>query len=224
MSPRKELIVSESSEPAPVPPTGRSHTKREAIRAAARDLFLRDGYLGTSMDEVAATARVSKQTVYQHFSDKASLFSSIVLAEIARSEAETNELLEQLPDADDFAGALRQFARDHLIGVMTPTVIALRRTVIGEATRFPDLARTWWDRGPRAGHETLAQMLARAADNGHLRRPTDLTMAAQQLNWLVLSIPLNAAMFLGEDAGFDEAQLNEIADEAVRVFLAAYAP
>jgi TetR/AcrR family transcriptional regulator, mexJK operon transcriptional repressor len=49
-------------------------------------------------------------------------------------------------------------------------------------------------------------------------------LAAQQLNWLVLSIPLNATMLLGDDAGFDDEQLHAIADEAVRVFLAAYGP
>src|SRR5262245_14279457 len=58
--------------------SGRSARKRKVIMEAATRAFLRQGYLGTSMDEVAAQAAVSKQTVYKHFSDKKRLFADIV--------------------------------------------------------------------------------------------------------------------------------------------------
>jgi hypothetical protein len=54
-----------------------------------------------------------------------------------------------------------------------------------------------------------------------LLRLDDAELAAQQFNWLVLSIPLNRAMFSGE-VDFSAAELEHLADEAVRVFLAAY--
>ncbi|HEY6478067.1 MAG TPA: helix-turn-helix domain-containing protein, partial [Polyangia bacterium] len=54
--------------------TGRSARKRQAIMEAATTLFLRDGYRNTSMDQVAADAAVSKQTVYKQFADKEQLF------------------------------------------------------------------------------------------------------------------------------------------------------
>ena len=60
----------------------RSARKRKAILEAARTLFLRNGYRGTSMDEIAAAAAVSKQTVYKHFADKESLFSEIVTSTV----------------------------------------------------------------------------------------------------------------------------------------------
>lgn len=46
-------------------------------------------------------------------------------------------------------------------------------------------------------------------------------LAAQTFNWLVLSTPLNEAMALGP-SGPAAADLDRYADEAVRVFLAAY--
>jgi TetR/AcrR family transcriptional regulator, mexJK operon transcriptional repressor len=52
--------------------TGRSAGKRLAVLDAARAGFLSGGYLGTSMDEIAARAGVSKATVYNHFEDKQS--------------------------------------------------------------------------------------------------------------------------------------------------------
>ncbi len=69
------------------PPAGRSARKRQAIMEAATALFLRDGYRNTSMDQVAADAAVSKQTVYKHFADKEQLFREIVLGVTGNSEA-----------------------------------------------------------------------------------------------------------------------------------------
>ena len=60
----------------------RSARKRTAILEAATTVFLRKGYLGTSMDEIAALAAVSKQTVYKHFADKQRLFSEIVTSTV----------------------------------------------------------------------------------------------------------------------------------------------
>lgn len=202
---------------------GRTAAKRRAIRNAARDLFLRDGYAGTSMDEVAALARVSKQTIYKQFADKAQLFTDIVTADIAEAEDRTRAMLDALPDSDDFEAALRHFAREHAADVLLPRLIQLRRMIIGEATRFPELARTWWENGPKRGHATLAERFQRAAERGHLRL-ADPLLAAQHFNWLVLSIPLNTVMFLGDQATFTTAELNRVADEGVRVFLAAYGP
>jgi TetR/AcrR family transcriptional regulator, mexJK operon transcriptional repressor len=48
----------------------RSARKRRIVVDAATTLFLRHGYLGTSMDQIAAFAAVSKPTVYKFFPDK----------------------------------------------------------------------------------------------------------------------------------------------------------
>jgi TetR/AcrR family transcriptional regulator, mexJK operon transcriptional repressor len=215
-------MTEQQADPSQAAPT-RGAAKRAAITAAARDLFLREGYVGTSMDDVAALARVSKQTVYKQFTDKEHLFRAIVLEEIAAAEQETQRQLVQLPDREDFPEALREFAYAHATGVVKPTIIALRRTIIGEATRFPDLARTWWDHGPQAGHETLAEVFRRAAAHGHLGHLDDPLLTAEFFNWLVLSIPLNRAMLLGQEALSANEDLRTITDEAVRIFLAAYA-
>src|SRR5215207_1645550 len=58
--------------------TARSAVKRQSILSAGQQLFLEHGYRGTSMDQVAATASVSKQTVYKHFGEKRELLFTIV--------------------------------------------------------------------------------------------------------------------------------------------------
>jgi AcrR family transcriptional regulator len=50
---------------------------RTAIVAAARVRFGRDGYAATSIDAVAADARVTKGAVYHHFGSKPGLFRAV---------------------------------------------------------------------------------------------------------------------------------------------------
>ena len=83
------------------PVVGRSARKRQAILHAARGLFLKKGYAGTSMDEVAAMAEVSKVTIYKHFSDKHTLFIAVVTAAIDEAKAGSQSLVDQLGNSTD---------------------------------------------------------------------------------------------------------------------------
>src|ERR1700731_4518739 len=64
---------------------GRSKQKRRTVLQSAEELFLTRGFNGTSMDEVAVHAGVSKQTVYNQFANKASLFVVIVQSMTAQA-------------------------------------------------------------------------------------------------------------------------------------------
>ena len=199
---------------------GRSAKKRRAIMEAATAAFLRNGYLGTSMDEIAALAGVSKQTVYKQFADKERLFTEIVLDTIDQVGEPFFGGIEALDETEDLEGDLRELAGQLISVVRDPRLLQLRRLVIGEAGRFPELGRTYYQRGPGRSTETLATRLQHLGERGLLRLD-DAELAAQQFNWLVLSIPLNRAMFSGE-VDLSAAELEHLADEAVRVFLAAY--
>ena len=201
---------------------GRSARKRRAILQAAQAAFLAKGYAGTTMDEVAALAAVSKQTVYKHFDDKQRLFEAIVTGEIDTAETRTHEMVEALGATDDLPADLRRFARQHVLDVTQPHLLRLRRIVIAEAEQFPDLARTWYADGPERGHAALARQLQALAAR-RLLRIDDPLLAAQHLNWLILAIPLHRALFHGSDLVFTRKELHRYADEAVRVFLAGYA-
>ncbi|HMG30272.1 MAG TPA: TetR/AcrR family transcriptional regulator [Jiangellaceae bacterium] len=188
---------------------------------AARTVFLRKGYDGASMDEVAALAAVSKQTVYKHFADKKRLFTAIITGDISATETLTHGMVAALPDSEDIEKDLRQFARRHITDVTQPHLIQLRRIIIAEAERFPELAQTWYASGPERAHATLADQFHALARRG-LLRVDDPLLAAQHFNWLILSIPLNKAMFHGSDTEFTPNELERYADQGVRVFLAAY--
>src|SRR4051812_41247107 len=89
-----------------------SAQKREAILAAARQLFLGDGFERTSVDAIAATAGVSKRTVYDYFGDKRTLLVAVVEQAVqALSAAVGIAIDENLRDVDDLEKALTGFAR-----------------------------------------------------------------------------------------------------------------
>lgn len=199
----------------------RSARKRRAILDAATDAFVSLGFDATSMDDVARAASVSKPTIYNHFGDKESLFRAAILAAIEYTEANTHEMIAALPRTQDLRRDLQRFARQHLADLMEPSLIRMRRRIIAEAERFPDLASTWYDHGPATAVATLALVLAELAERG-LLRVDDPTKAAEQFNWLVL-IPLNRAMFLARQFP-DQDDLDRAADDAVQVFLTIYAP
>jgi TetR/AcrR family transcriptional regulator, mexJK operon transcriptional repressor len=202
---------------------GRSARKRRAILAAAATLFLRNGYRGTSMDEIAALARVSKQTVYKHFADKERLFAEIVVGTVDEASDRVHDEVLELADSGDIEADLRDLARRQLSMVMQPKLLQLRRLVIGEAGRFPDLGRTFYERGPARTLTALADAFERLAARGLLQLD-DPVVAAQHFNWLIMSNPLNQAMLLGRDEPPTRAELSRHVDTGVRAFLGAYGP
>ncbi len=94
--------------------------------------------------------------------------------------------------------------------------------MLGEAGRFPELARAYYERVPARVYAALATLLQELADGGRLRLDDPL-LAAHQFAWLTLGMPLDHAMFSEAESSSRPEDLDRIADAAVHVFLAAYA-
>jgi AcrR family transcriptional regulator len=203
------------------PKTRPSHdsVRREIIEATKR-LYLAKGYAGTSTDEVAALSAVSKHTIYRNFATKDDLIAAVITDTIALAEDQGAEEFDTLAESDNLPRDLQAFARQHIADVIQPEIMQLRRRIIGEVDRFPEQALAWYVAGPKRGHQKLKKCFERLQERG-LLQIDDPELAAEQFNWLVLSIPLNAAMF-DANAPFDMDKFNYYADDAVRVFLAAY--
>ncbi len=201
----------------------RSDRKHRAILDAATEVFLRNGYLGTTVEEVAAVAGVSKPTVYKHFTDKRRLFLEIVAATVDEAGQVVQDAVSGLADTQDVEADLRELARRQLTLVLRPRVVQLRRLVIGETSRFPELGRTFYERGPGRTIAALAEAFTDLDARGALLAADPVTAAAQ-FNWLVMSAPVNQAMLLGDDRAPTASELDHHVESAVRVFLAAYGP
>jgi TetR/AcrR family transcriptional repressor of mexJK operon len=199
----------------------RSARKHKAILDAATEVFYHKGYVGTSMDEVAARAAVSKQTVYKHFADKERLFADIVLRAVGEIDDLFTESALTLHETGDLDGDLRALGRQFVWWLMQPDVLRLRRLIISEANRFPELSRTWYERGFQRVISTLATALSHLAERG-LLRVDDPVISASQFMGMILWIPVNRAMFCGDNERFTTEELERYADTGVRSFLAAY--
>jgi TetR/AcrR family transcriptional regulator, mexJK operon transcriptional repressor len=212
--------TSAEEEPVAREEPNRSARKRQAILEAATEVFLREGYLGTNMDEIATRSEVSKQTVYKHFASKEALFIEIVSSMTTRTGDSVHTEIE-LEEGGDLGAYLQDYAYRQLSAVLTPRVMQLRRLVIGEVGRFPELAKVLYERGPQRALAALATVFENLTERG-LLTIDDPKVAAAQFNWLIMSHPLNQAMLLGDAAIPKKPELRRHAAESVRFFLAAY--
>lgn len=199
----------------------RSAAKRAEIVAAAREVFTTHGYVGTSMDAVASAAGASKRTVYQYFADKEELFAAVVLETVDRGYEYFRPHILALAETDDVETALRRHARATVAGIMNPEVLQMRRLVMAEADRFPDVGRQYYERSWVRTTGLLAETLTRLTERG-LLAVDDPGRAAYLFTWLVVSIPLQRTAFMGNATVPTQAELDDVADEGARVFLAAY--
>ena len=122
----------------------KSALKTEAILEGAMREFLTNGYAATSMDRVAATAGVSKATVYSHFQDKAALFAAIV-QQLAEDKFRTvfdprNEHALQGEPRTVLSDLARKVLQD---AASDSQFCEFMRLIIGESGRFPELAKPY---------------------------------------------------------------------------------
>ncbi len=148
---------------------GRTARKRKAILQAATTVFLRNGFLGAGMDEIALLADVSKQTIYKQFTSKEALFIEIVAGLTNEASDVVHGVMPELALGDDLHAYLKDYAYRQLSVVLTPRLMQLRRVVIGEAGRFPELGKALYKSGPRRAMAAMATTFRRLADRGLLR-------------------------------------------------------
>ncbi|MEV8631245.1 TetR/AcrR family transcriptional regulator [Streptosporangium sp. NPDC051023] len=167
-------------------PTGeRAERKRKAIVAAAREVFVRDGY-EAGMDLVASEAKVSKVTVYNHFGSKEALFTAVISGALDEALGATlTEVEARFAASGDLRETLLWTARAWVRSMTRPEVRALRNLVAGEVRRFPELGRAWQEMGPGRFHPVIAGTLGSLVSQGKLSIP-DIDVAVIQYYALVL--------------------------------------
>ena len=199
----------------------RSERKQAAIVGAAAEVFLSTGYAGASMDEIASRSGVSKQTVYKHFTSKEALFIAVMGQMMGEADIAVHQGLPKVENRAQLEAYLLDYAVRQLAIVLTPGLMQLRRLVIAEAQRFPELARQLYARGPARAVEAMGAAFEQLVTK-NLLQFSDASMAASQFNWLVMADPVNRVMMLGDAALPSQAEIRRHAEAAVATFLAAF--
>jgi TetR/AcrR family transcriptional regulator of autoinduction and epiphytic fitness len=188
--------------------------KRQAIVEAAIAEFRASGFESTSMDKIAATAGVSKRTVYNHFPSKDELFAQI-LHELWMS---TSALTAPPYDPD---APLRQQLLDVLgqkMDMLQDTYfLDLARVAIAEAIHSPQRAQEMVAR-LGAKEEAVATWLRAAQAGGKLLK-ADPVLASQMLQGQLKTFAFWPQVTLNQPP-LDAAMQKKVVEATVDMFLA----
>ena len=152
----------------------RKAERRAAIIAIATVHFLEQGYDRTSMSAIVEEMGGSKGTLWSYFASKEELFAA-VLDEATASFRET--MLATLDPAGDLVAVLTGLAEKFIVRITDPDGVALQRLIIGEAERFPEIGRIFYDRAPAVSRVLLSNYIAGQMDAGVLRRDDEIEAA-----------------------------------------------
>lgn len=195
-------------------------TKRSEMLEHALAVFVANGYVGTSTDRLAAAASISKQTLYKEFGDKEGVFVAVIRAACERIHDPFGRLVDEMAHVTTAEDGVRLLADQFTTSIMEPGIQQLRRLVIAEAVRFPELGRLYWERGFAATLDALARCFGVLHDRGLLDIP-EPRIAAEHFAGMLLWIPSNRAMF---DPDTQPGDLTPMIDAGVDAFLRAHRP
>lgn len=195
--------------------------KRAAILDAAQVLFLRHGYDGSSMDAIAQEAGVSKLTVYNHFTDKETLFCAAIEA-----KCETQLTLLFVSSTDAPPSSLREcllgIAHSFQILVDSPESLAMHRLIISHALSNPALSLLFYEATALRIINKMEQLLitinkAKQLDIARPRQAAEhffsLLKGTRNLQLLVGYQPEQASLNVQQDI-----------EDVVDLFIKAYQP
>jgi AcrR family transcriptional regulator len=190
----------------------------ERILSAAFKAFTEEGYAATSTLDIATGARVSKRDLYANFGSK-----HAVLVACIKSRVDRMRLAPDLPTprSREMLGAvLTAFAANLVHETSHPSVIAMFRLAIAEATRSPELAQTLDTAGRDATRAALAGLLASAQSAGLIGRGEPAEMAMQYFG--LLWDGLMVGLLLGVAVTPSPAEAEGRANRATAAFMKLY--
>lgn len=190
--------------------------KRRQILDGARKVFMDLGFDGASMGEIARACGVSKGTLYVYFADKYRLFEAILEEE----QIEQGRTAFNFDPARDPETTLREFGRAYITVLCRPGGGSAIRTVMAIAERMPEVGRRYYENVLDLSITRFAAYLDAHVRQGNLAI-SDCRLAASQFMMMCQAELFLPFVFQASPAP-SPARIQEVADSAVRMFLAAY--
>ena len=190
--------------------------KSEAILVAAAEVLAERG-LSAPLEEVARRAKVSKQTVYNHYGSKTQLVRTLV----SRRCLELTAPLEADDALDDPHATLSRYAMAMIHSVLTEPYGEIIRLSVSGSLDLPELAEIVYDTGIIGARKRLAGYISDLVAQGRLV-VSDPLQAAEMFAGLAVG-GLQMRVLPGQDVARDMASENGRADTVARLFLRAYA-
>lgn len=145
----------------------RKEARPAELTAAALELFVEKGFVGTRLDDVAARAGVSKGTLYLYFDSKEALFKAVI----------REGILPILDDGADMVDSFTGSSADLLRGLIlewwrrigSTSLGGVPKLMISESGNFPELANYYHDTVITRGRELMRRVLQRGMASGEFR-------------------------------------------------------
>jgi AcrR family transcriptional regulator len=179
----------------------------ETALDAAVDVFWRQGYEGTTLDDLTLAMGISKPSLYGAFGDKARTFERALERYVAVEMAYVEDAIAE-PTARAVA---THYLHSNVLAVTTPGkprgCLSIQGAVAAKPSdqRIVDLLSA----SRRAGEERLAQRLARAAASGDLAEGEDPSQVAKFLSTVSAGLAVQAV------GGTSAEDLTMVADRAL---------
>jgi AcrR family transcriptional regulator len=191
--------------------------KFDQVLEGARTVFMRDGFEGASVDDIAREAGVSKATLYSYFTDKRLLFMEIAKNECRRQADEAVEMIDMTLPADK---VLRAAGQRIIAFISSDLGQRVFRICVAESERFPTLAKEFYASGPMLVRERLANYMRKAVERGELAID-DIDLAADQFAEMCKADIHNRILF-GVNPSLTRQDADRVIDGAVATFMARY--
>lgn len=191
--------------------------KYEQVIAGAREVFLRDGFEGASVDDIAKASGVSKATLYSYFPDKKILFAEVASLECERQAQSTIAEVDLTAEPKEALELIANAMVDFVTSNFGRNVFVIS---VAESGRFPELGEKFYESGPALVRSALKGFFECACSDGAFKIE-DLDLAADQFLELCKA-HLFPRILCGVQTEFSQAEKDRIAKGAVDMFLARY--
>jgi TetR/AcrR family transcriptional repressor of mexJK operon len=186
---------------------------------AAKQHFLQHGFDRASLDAIAASADVSKLTIYSHFGNKDELFKAVIAAKCNESKLRDDyESLKTLPVRDAMMNIATRFADM----IFMQESVDMHRTIIAEAAIKPKISELMYDAGPKPAKASLADFLKFQHKKGALTIPD--ANAATRHFFCLLKGEKHFKMLMNLEGLPSPKEKAAHVKDCVELFLRGYAP
>jgi TetR/AcrR family transcriptional repressor of mexJK operon len=167
----------------------RPDTKRDRIVRSAAKLFLEKGYDSVSINDIIDVVGGSKGTIYSNFGSKEKLFEAVV----EQMCADVTLRIDTRP-VGTVDEQLTRIAHSFVAKVLSPQILSFHRLMTSIGRTFPAAGRLFYDAGPRAAYQIIADWIALHQEAGNIRDDEDprrlavlfhdMLIGEHQLSWL----------------------------------------
>src|SRR5688572_3422216 len=191
--------------------------KEQEVLDVATEYFLQHGYRGASINAMARSSGISKESIYRYFSSKQQLFEAVIGRELIEYRRSLHRLDATLRSMD-LRAALITVAETILGIITTDRTQALRRLIFDEATRSPEVGQHYYKIGAGQAYTVLENVLETHAHQSDFDIPSLARNFAGLLCWRI-TLERQCAV-RGEPTSQEIAELaTAVVDDFMKAFL-----